>query len=332
MLLQCFQGGLLRVSKKSTRLAHAKRGPSENYCEPGDQLSRLNSANQLRRSETESDMGLRVNTNIASMTAQRNLGGVTERLQGNYSRLASGLRIATAADDAAGLAISERMRSQIRSFAVAGRNAQDGISLVQAAEGALNEVSNLLGRMRELAVQSANGTLSTQDRTTLDTEYQAVLAEVDRVASETDFNSVQLLDNTSTIDIQVGIDANQTITITAVDVQTATLGALNGNGGFGTILDVTNASGALGVIDDAIDGVNAGRGDLGAAQNRLQSAFASIQNVRENLSAAESRIRDVDVASETADLTRNSIMQQAATSVLQQANTQPQIALSLLQG
>ncbi len=273
-------------------------------------------------------MGLRVNTNIASMTAQRQMGVVTSRLQGNYSRLASGLRISTAADDAAGLAISERMRSQIRSLGAAGRNAQDGISLVQTAEGALNEVSNLLGRMRELSVQSANGTLSTADRTTINDEVTALVAKIDRIASTVEFNGITLLDGTAAgTSIQVGLDAAETIGVTLQDATTATLGV--------DVIDVTTSAGAntaLGLVDTAIDTVNAARGSLGASQNRLQSAIASIANSRENLSSAESRIRDVDVASETADLTRNSIMQQAAVSILQQANTQPQIALSLLQG
>jgi flagellin len=273
-------------------------------------------------------MGLRVNTNIASMTAQRHMGQVTSRLGGNYSRLASGLRISTAADDAAGLAISERMRSQIRSLGAAGRNAQDGISLVQTAEGALNEVSNLLGRMRELSVQAANGTLSAADRTTINDEVTAIIAEIDRISDASEFNGINLLDGSSaSTSIQVGLDANETIDITLQDATAATLGV--------DTVDVTTSAGAntaLGLVDAAIDTVNSARGALGASQNRLQSAIASISNSRENLSAAESRIRDVDVASETADLTRNTIMQQAAVSILQQANTQPQIALSLLQG
>jgi len=270
-------------------------------------------------------MGLRVNTNIASLTAQRNLGAVSNRLQGNYSRLASGLRIASAADDAAGLAISERMRSQIRSFTVAGRNAQDGISLVQTAEGALNEVSNQLGRLRELAIQASNGTLTTPDRATLDLEFQALKNEITRISGETEFNGVALLDNTTPLNIHVGLDSTDTIAVTPVDVAgvSATLG---------DVTDETNALAQLALVDTAIGDISTARGALGASQNRLQSAFASIQSARENLSAAESRIRDVDIASETADLTRNSILQQAATSVLGQANAQPQIALSLLQG
>jgi flagellin len=272
-------------------------------------------------------MGLRVNTNIASLTAQRNLASVTGRLQGNYARLSSGLRIATAADDAAGLGISERMRSQIRSFQAAGRNAQDGISLVQTAEGALSEASNILTRMRELAIQSTNGTLSTTDRATIATEATALVDELDRIASSANFNGVQLLDGTSTTaSIQVGINANETIDVALQDTTTATLGV--------DTVDLSTASGAnaaLDMIDGAIDTVNTVRGSLGASQNRLGSAYASIQSMSENLSAAESRIRDVDVAWETADLTRNSILQQAATSVLAQANVQPQLALKLLQ-
>ncbi len=153
-------------------------------------------------------MGLRVNTNIASLNAQRHMANVTNRIQGNYSRLASGLRIASAADDAAGLAISERMRSQVRSFSVAARNAQDGLSLAQTAEGALGEVSTILSRMRELAMQSSNGTLSANDRTTLDAEFEELKSEINRIATETEFNGTALLEGTNTaITIQVGIDA-----------------------------------------------------------------------------------------------------------------------------
>ena len=274
-------------------------------------------------------MGLRVNTNVASMNAQRNLANSTTNLGGNYSRLSSGLRIATAADDAAGLGISERMRSDIRSFGVASRNAQDGISMVQTAEGALNEVSDLLGRMRELSMQSANGTLSDEDRVTLDNEFQQVVEEIDRIAETTEFNGVKLLDGSnSDIAIQVGLgdtDAD-TISVSAADANSSTLGITAGGG-------ITSASAAqtmLGSIDDAIDSINTTRGTLGAQQNRLGSTLRSLANVRENTSAAESRIRDVDVAMETADLTRNSILQQAATSILSQANQQPQLALSLL--
>lgn len=271
-------------------------------------------------------MGLRVNTNVAAMTAQRNLGAVTGRLQGNFSRLSSGLRIATAADDAAGLGISERMRASIRSFTVAGRNAQDGVSLAQTAEGALQETSNILTRMRELSVQAANGTLTTTDRATLDTEFQALISEVDRIASQSSFNGVSLLDGSATgLAIQVGIDANQTIAIALQDATASTLAI-----GSLAVTSVTAANSAITAIDSAIDTVSQARGDLGAAQNRLTTTIASITNTRENLSAAESRVRDVDVALETSDLTRNSILQQAAVSILAQANVQPQLALALL--
>jgi flagellin len=236
------------------------------------------------------------------------------------------LRIATAADDAAGLGISERMRGQIRSYTVAMRNAQDGVSLAQTAEGALQEVSNNLTRMRELAVQASNGTLTTTDRATLDTEFQALITEIGRVSSETSFNGVTLLDGTTTsLSIQVGIDANQTIAVSLSDMTSTTLG-VNGE----DVTSASNASSAIAAIDAAIDDVTEARGDLGASTNRMTSAIASILNTRDNLSAAESRIRDVDIATETSDLTRNSILQQAAISVLAQANVQPSLALQLL--
>lgn len=274
-------------------------------------------------------MGLRVNTNLISMTAQRNLGIVTTRLEGNFRRLSSGLRIASAADDAAGLGISERMRGQIRSLAQAARNAQDGVSLVQTAEGALNEVNANLVRMRELSLQAANGTLDVADRAVIDTEFQALLSEISRIASSTDFNGLPLLDGTTgTLDMQVGADAGEVIPVETVDTTVNTLFA----GSTLDVLTVTGANTALPLIDSAINSVTNARGNLGATQNRLQTTIRSIQNAGENLSAAESRIRDVDVAEETADLTRNTIMQQAAVSVLAQANTQPQIALTLLQG
>lgn len=271
-------------------------------------------------------MSLVVNTNMASMVAQKNLSTVTSRLQGNYARLSSGLRITTAADDAAGLEMSERLRSKVRSWGVAGRNTQDGVSMTQTAEGALNEVSNMITRMRELATQSANGTLSATDRSTLDNEFQELISEIDRVATTTEFNDFQLLDGSvASTDIQVGIDAGDTVTINLQDTTAATLAI--------AALDVTsiaNASAAITALETAGDTVNSARGSLGASQNRLQSAFVNTQTQRENLSAAESRIRDVDVAAETADLTRNSILQQAAVSVLSQANVQPQLALRLL--
>lgn len=273
-------------------------------------------------------MGLRINTNIASLNAQKNLDGVSARLSGNYQRLSSGLRIGKAADDAAGLGLSEKMRAKIKSYDQSSRNTQDGISFVQTAEGALEETGNLLNRIRELAVQASNGTLGSSERTTINTEVQSVIAEIDRISSSTEFNGVNLLDgSTTTASIQVGISANQTIDI---GLQNSSATTLSINAVATTSVALANT--AITAVDAAINTLNTARGRLGASQNRLQSAFGTIQTARENLTASESRIRDVDFAAETADLTRNSILQQAATSVLQQANTQPQIALSLLRG
>ena len=272
-------------------------------------------------------MGLRVNTNIAALTAQRSLSAVTSRLQGNYARLSSGLRISRAADDAAGLGISERMRAQIRSHDAAGRNARDGLSLAETAEGALQEVSNNLARMRELAVQASSGTLTTVDRATLDAEFQGLLSEIDRIAAQTSFNGVNLLDGSTTqVAIQVGIDAGQTI---GVDLGNGTSSSVLGISGL-SVTSATSASAALSALDSAMDKTTTTRGTLGAVQNRLTSTDASIAVARQNLAAAESRIRDVDVALETADLSRNSILQQAAIAVLAQANVQPSLALKLL--
>ena len=276
-------------------------------------------------------MGLRVNTNIVSLTAQRELANVTNRLEGNFRRLSSGMRISTAADDAAGLGISERMRAQIRSQKQAARNGLDGVSLAQTAEGAMNEVNANLVRMRELAIQAANGTLNSGDRAGLNGEFLELISEIDRVAETTDFNGLDLLNDTSgtgTIDIQIGTESGEFISIATADMTDAGLGL---TGASFDLTSVTNASAALNVIDTAIDSVTNARSELGASQNRMLSAVRSTQVSAENLSAAESRIRDVDVASETADLTRNTIMQQAAVSVLAQANVQPQVALSLLQ-
>ena len=276
-------------------------------------------------------MGLRVNTNVASINAQRNLSSVTDRLGGNYRKLSTGLRISTAADDAAGLAISERFRAQIRSTGQAIRNAQDGISLTQTGEGALNEVSSILIRMRELSIQAANGTVSSADRATLDQEFSDLINEIDRIAQSTTFNGVRLLDGTgSTITFQVGVGTTtgiDTIQLSTSDTLASTLGL--------STLDIGatgSPSYAINQLDTAINAVSRIRGQFGAAQNRLTTTIANLQIQTENLSAAESRIRDVDVAVETSALTRNSILQQAAISILAQANTQPQAALQLLQG
>lgn len=276
-------------------------------------------------------MGLRVNTNIASINAQRNTAQVTTRLARNYQRLSTGLRISTAADDAAGLAISERLRSQVRSLSQASRNANDGISLVQVGEGALNEVSNILVRLRELAIQSANGSSSTADKETIAEEFGSLVNEINRIAQSTEFNGIRLLDgSSSSVTFQVGI--NTTVGIDQLDVSLTP--ALSTSLGLSTI-DVGsggNTSYAISQIDTAIGNVAQLRGRFGSLQNRLQSTIANLGVAAESLSAAESRIRDVDVAYETAQLTRNNILQQASISILSQANQQPQSALQLLQG
>jgi len=276
-------------------------------------------------------MGLRVNTNIASINAQRNTSQVTTRLARNYQRLSTGLRISTAADDAAGLAISERLRSQVRSLTQASRNANDGISLVQVGEGALNEVSNILVRLRELAIQSANGSSSTADKNTIREEFDSLVNEVNRIAQSTEFNGIKLLDgSSSTVTFQVGINTSigiDSLNVSLTPALSTTLGLSSidvGSGG--------NTSYAISQIDQAINAVSQLRGRFGSLQNRLQSTIANLGVAAESLSAAESRIRDVDVAYETAELTRNNILQQASISILSQANAQPQSALQLLQG
>jgi flagellin len=275
-------------------------------------------------------MGLRVNTNIASMNAQRSLAQTTERLQISYRKLSTGLRIANAADDAAGLAISERFRSQVRSTNQAIRNAQDGISLTQTGEGALNEVSSILIRLRELSIQAANGTVSGPDRNTLNQEFTDLINEIDRIARSTTFNGVNLLDGTgSTLTFQVGVGTVagvDTIQLSLTDTLSSTLGlAMMSIGASGM------PSVAINTVDTAINTISRIRGQFGGVQNRLTTTISNLRIQTENLSAAESRIRDVDVAEETAELTRQSILQQAAISILAQANVQPQIALSLLQ-
>ena len=276
-------------------------------------------------------MGLRVNTNIASINAQRNTAQVTTRLARNFQRLSTGLRISTAADDAAGLAISERLRAQVRSLGQASRNANDGISLVQTGEGALNEVSNILVRLRELAIQAANGSSSNADKNTIKEEFDSLVREIDRIAHSTDFNGVKLLDGSSSaVQFQVGINTSPQIDVLSVSLLPAlatTLGLSTVDVGSGG-----NTSFAIAQLDAAVNVVSQLRGTFGSLQNRLQSTIANIGVAQESLSAAESRIRDVDVAFETAELTRNSILQQASISILSQANAQPQAALQLLQG
>ncbi len=273
-------------------------------------------------------MGLRINNNIASLNAQRNLSRSEQSLGRTFERLSSGLRIVRAGDDAAGLAISERLRARIRSLNQAGRNANDGVSLVQTAEGALDEVSNILVRLRELAVQSSSETVSNDDKDTLDTEFQSLVGEIDRIAQVTAFNGTSLLDGSDTsvsVRVAEGTASVDSIAVTLESIRTSalTINSLDIGSGGNTTTAITN-------LDAAINAVARIRGNLGASQNRLETAISTIANTAANLQAAESRIRDVDVAAETAVLTRNSILQQAAVSILAQANAAPQVALSLL--
>lgn len=277
-------------------------------------------------------MAIFIQTNVASLEAQKNLGYNQSQLQLSFNRLSSGLRINSAKDDAAGLAISESLKSQIRSFNVAERNAMDGISMAQTAEGALGEVHNILGRMRELAVQAANGSLTSTDRGFLQTEFSSLQSEISRIQGSARFNGKQLVGSTAqTITLQVGLDntASDQIAVTLGGVSLATIS------GSAVILSGTTASGALAslsTIDQAISDVSTARSTFGASMNRLEVAQNSIQTMRLNLSAANSRIRDVDVATETATLSRNQVLSQAGVSVLAQANQLPNLALNLLGG
>ena len=275
-------------------------------------------------------MAFSVVTNVASLGAQRNLSRTQESLTKNMGRLSSGLRINSAADDAAGLGISEKLRAQTRGLAMAERNAMDGVSLLQTAEGSLNEVSGILTRMRELSLQASTDTNSQEQRGYLATEFTALSDELTRMTNTTEFNGIKLLDGSATnLQIQVGLnntDAEDRININIGATDAATLG-LDVD-----ISDKTTAQSALATIDTAIDTVSQSRSGLGALQNRMQITIQNLSSSRENLTAADSRIRDVDVAEETAAMTRNSILMQAGASVLAQANQAPQIALNLLGG
>lgn len=273
-------------------------------------------------------MALFIQTNLSSLQAQKNLIGNQDKLQKSFNRLSSGYRINTAADDAAGLAISESMKSQIRSYNVAERNAADGISMAQTAEGALGEVHNILGRMRELSVQSSNGNLTSTDRDFLQTEFSSLQSEVSRIQDSAKFNGVQLVGaSASTINLQVGLNA------TASDQISLTTGGLSLSGVLAASIGGATSSSALAslsTIDSAITSVSTSRSKFGAAMNRLDVASSNIQTMRLNLSAANSRIRDVDVAAETSAMSRNQVLTQAGISVLAQANQLPQLAFGLL--
>lgn len=272
-----------------------------------------------------------VNTNTSSLAAQRNLSHATAGLADSIAKLSSGLRVRSAADDAAGLAISEDFKSNIRSLAQAKRNANDGVSLAQTADGSLGEVGNLLRRMRELAVQSRNGTNNTTQRGFLDDEFQQLRSEIDRITSTTEFNGITLLDGSQAggIEFQVGAGTSTDDRLT-LSIATTTASALGL--GASVISSTSGCDAAIDALDDAIEDVSSRRAAIGAMQNRLQVTMSNLDTYGTNLAAANSRIIDVDVASETAELTKNNILVQAGTAMLAQANSSPQIALSLLQG
>ena len=277
---------------------------------------------------------MRINTNTAAINAQRNLYNTEMKLSKSLERLSSGLRVNRAGDDAAGLAISENLKSDIRALEQSSRNAADGISVIQTAEGALDEVNGILIRMRELAQQAANETLGASERGYLNTEFQALSNEITRISDTTQFNGTYLLNGTvtGTLDIQVGLGngANDRIGITLTGDRDAT--GLGINASVLTGADNTTALASIATVEAAISTVSSARADLGAAQNRLESTIRSIGNAVENLSAANSRIRDVDIAAETTAMTSAQILQQAGVAVLSQANMTPQTALMLLQG
>ncbi len=278
-------------------------------------------------------MAISILTNVQSMTAQRNLANTQRAVAGNIAKLSSGMRISRAGDDAAGLGISENLKADIRSMSQAARNANDGVSMSQVAEGALNEQQGLVTRMRELAVQSSNGTLGATERGYIQTEFGELRSELDRISSVTEFNGQMLLDGSAAagLTMQIGIQntANDRIAMTVAQTDSTTLGG----GTFIAGADLSTAAGAqaaLDTFDTAIAELSTSRASVGAFQNRLSVTISNLEVAGENLSAANSRIRDVDVASETASFTRNQILSQAGISVLGQANQLPQAALGLL--
>jgi flagellin len=270
-----------------------------------------------------------INTNLVSLNAQRNLSMSQSSLATSMQRLSSGLRVNSAKDDAAGLAIAERMNTQVRGMNVAVRNANDGISLAQTAEGALGKLSDMMQRMRELAVQSSNATNGAGDRTNLDAEYQQLSAEITRTIGSTRFNGIAILaGGAGAQDFQVGANSGETVTITTTDMSgNASIGAVTGGG----LTTVAASQLALTNIDAALDTVNGERALYGAVQNRFEAVISTLQVAAENQSAARSRIMDADFAAETASLSRAQILQQAGNAMVAQANQLPQQVLALLQ-
>ena len=276
-------------------------------------------------------MGMRIATNIPALNVQRNLYGLNIDMGTTMARLSSGYRINKASDDAAGLAISENLKAQIRGFKQANRNANDGISLVQVAEGGLNEVTSMLTRLRELAVQSASDTIGDRERAYVDIEYQQLKEEIDRVAQTTQFNGTPLLNGQGgLLDIQIGVNNVEFQDRITYDAQSSNASIEAMQLSEQSVLGKEQARNSLGIVDDAINYVNGIRANLGAVQNRLQTVSQTLQTTDENFSAANSRIRDTDIAEESSRLARNNVLMQAATAVLGQANQQQQLALKLL--
>jgi len=275
-------------------------------------------------------MALRINTNPTSLRAQQNLSNAQNSLTSNIERLSSGLRINRAGDDAAGSSISSKLSSDTRGLKQASRNSNDAISVIQTAEGAMNEVNGLLTRMRELAVQSANGgTMTSMEREYIDQEFQLLESEINRIVNVTEFNGQKLIDGTMSggVDFQVGMNntTDDRIQLSVASSSSTSLG-LNDD----DLTSQTGAQQAIDALDTAIQSVATSRGTLGTTQNRLTVTLTNLANMHENLSAANSRIKDVDVAEESAGMTRNQILQQAGVAVLAQANSLPQSALSLI--
>lgn len=276
-------------------------------------------------------MGLRINTNTPSLSAQRSLGMTNRRMNDNLRKLSSGERITRASDDAAGLAISENLKAQIRGNRQAKRNANDAISMIQTAEGGLSEISNIVIRLRELAVQAASDTVGSQERGFSDIEFQQLKEEIDRISKSSEFNGIKLLDGTGGIlEFQVGVHNDPILDRLRYDGTKADTTLVSLGLSSETVSTKEGAQTTLAKLDDALVQINGVRAELGATQNRLSSTVNNLAVSDENLSAAKSRIRDVDVAAETADLARNNILVQAGTSVLSQANQAPNMALKLL--
>jgi flagellin len=275
-------------------------------------------------------MGLRIYNNVEAANAHRVLNNTNAQLGKAMERLSSGLRINRAADDAAGLAVSEVMRSQIRGMNVASRNAQDGVSMVQVADGALGNVGDMLQRVRDLAVQASNGTLTDAQRLNLDKEVQQVLTEIGKTGTDTEFNGIKILAGSvataaSAVTLQVGANGNQTIGFTIATVSTSDLG-ISGI----AVSSQASASAAIASIDAAINTLTTARANVGSIQNRLEQTISRLGVTTDNLSAAESRIRDADMATEMINFTKTQILQQSGTAMLAQANQAPQTILSLL--